>query len=86
MFLPWRNGATEMFVNLGIHSFDEMPRNFIFSFRSRVTASHNQLIFGLCIANCSVYSKLWSWWNSILHIDGHESESAISILAIVEKS
>ena len=41
MFLPWRNSATEMFVNLGIHSFDEMLRIFVFSFRSRVTASHN---------------------------------------------
>ena len=43
MFLPWRKSATEMFENLGIHSFDEMLRIFVFSFRSRVTASHNQL-------------------------------------------
>ena len=57
MFLPWRNSATEMFANLGIHSLDEMLRIFVFSFRSRVTASHNQLIFGL-----------WAWWNSLLHI------------------
>ena len=32
--------------------------NFCFSFRSRVTASHNQLICSLCSAHCSVYSKL----------------------------
>ena len=68
MFLPWRNSVTEMFANLGIHSFDEMLRIFVFSFRSRVTTSHNQLIFGLCTAHCSVYSKLWAWWNSLLHI------------------
>ena len=68
MFLPWRNSATEMFANLSIHSFDEMFRIFVFSFRSRVTASHNQLIFGLYTAHCSVYSKLWAWWNSLLHI------------------
>ena len=68
MFLPWRNSATEIFANLGIHSFDEMLRIFVYSFRSRVTASHNQLIFGLCTAHCSVYSKLWAWWNSLLHI------------------
>ena len=43
MFLPWRNSATEMFVNLGIHSFDEMLK-IVLSFRSWVTASHNQLI------------------------------------------
>ena len=28
MFLPWRNSATEMFVNLEIHSFDKMIRIF----------------------------------------------------------
>ena len=50
MFLPWRNGATKMFVNLGIHCFDEMLRIFVFRFRPRVTASHNQLIFCLCSA------------------------------------
>ena len=38
MFWPWRNSATEMFVNLGIHSFDEMLRIFLFSFCFRVTA------------------------------------------------
>ena len=32
MFLPWRNSATEMFVNLGIHSFDEMLRIFVLAF------------------------------------------------------
>ena len=37
MFLPWRNSATEMFVNLGINSFDQMLRIYIFGFRSRVT-------------------------------------------------
>ena len=68
MFLPWRNSATEMFVNLGIHSFDEMLRIFVFSFLSRVTAAHNRLICSLCSAHCSVYSKLWAWWNSLLHL------------------
>ena len=57
MFLPWCNSATKMFVNLGIHSFDEMLRIF-FSFRSKVSASYNQLICILCSAHCSVYSKL----------------------------
>ena len=58
MFLPWRNSATEMFVNLEIYSFEEMLSIFVFSFRSRVSASHNQLIISLCSAHCSVYSKL----------------------------
>ena len=68
MFLPWCNSATEMFVNLGIYFFDEMPGMFVFSFRSRVTASHSQLICSLCSAHYSVYSKLWAWWNSLLHV------------------
>ena len=68
MFLPWCNSATKMVANLGIHSFDEMLRIFVFSFRSRATALHNQFIFGLCTAHCSVYLKLWAWWNSLLHI------------------
>ena len=68
MFLPWRNSATEMFVNLGINSFDEMLRMYIFGFRSRVTTSYNQLLSSLCSAHCSVYSKLWAWWDSLLYI------------------
>ena len=42
MFLPWCNSATEMFINLEIHSFDEMLRIFVFSFRSGVTESPHQ--------------------------------------------
>ena len=67
MFRSWHNSATEMFVNLRIYSFDEMIRIFVFSFRSRLTASHNQLICSLGSAHCSVYSKRWAWWNSLLH-------------------
>ena len=67
MLLPWRNSA-EMFVNLGINSFDEMLRIYIFGFRSRVTTSHNQLLSSLCRAHCSVYSRLWVWWDSLLYI------------------
>ena len=47
MFLPWRNSATEMLVNLGIHAFDEMLRIFVFGIRSRVSTSHNQLLCNL---------------------------------------
>ena len=32
VFLPWRNSATEMFVNLGIHSLDEMLRFLFLAF------------------------------------------------------
>ena len=53
MFLSWRNSATEMFVNLGINSIDEMLRMYIFGFCSRVTTSY-QLLSSLCSAHCSV--------------------------------
>ena len=39
MTLPWRNSASEMFVNLNIRSFDEMLRIFTFGFMSRVIVS-----------------------------------------------
>ena len=36
MRLPWRNSASEMFVNLNIYSFDEILTKFTFGFMSRV--------------------------------------------------
>ena len=42
MRLPWRNSASEMFVN--VYSFDEMLRIFTFGFMSRVSVSNNQFI------------------------------------------
>ena len=44
MRLPWRNSASEMFVNLNIRSFAEMLRIFTFGFMSRVIVSNNVLI------------------------------------------
>ena len=43
LFMPWRISATEMFVNVEIHYFDEILKNYIFDFCSRVTTSYNQL-------------------------------------------
>ena len=40
--LPWRNSASEMFVNLNIYSSDEKLRIFTFGFMSRVSVSNNQ--------------------------------------------
>ena len=48
MLLPWRNSVTEMFVNLGINSFAEMLRIYMFGLRSRVTTSYNQSLSSLC--------------------------------------
>ena len=57
----------KLFVNLGLHSVDAMISIFTFSFHSRVTASHNQLISSLC-STCSLpyLLKLWVWCNSLL--------------------
>ena len=44
MILPWRNSASEMFANLGIPSFDELLRIFVFGFRSRIIVSTNLFI------------------------------------------
>ena len=41
MGLPWRNSASETFVNFNIRSFDELLRMFVFGFRSRLINSNN---------------------------------------------
>ena len=69
MRLPWRNSASEMFVNLNIRSFDEMLRIFTFVFMSRVIVSNNLLISNIYNSPCRLYSNIWSWWDSILHIN-----------------
>ena len=69
MRLPWRNSASEMFVNLNIHSFDEMLRIFTFGFMSRVIVSNNLLISNIYNSPCRLYSNIWSWWNRLLHIN-----------------
>ena len=44
MILPWRNSASEIIANLGIPSFDELLRIFVFGFRSRIIISNNLFI------------------------------------------
>ena len=69
MRLPWRNRASEMFVNLNIHSFDEMLRIFTFGFMSRFIVSNNLLISNIYNSPCRLYSNIWSWWDRLLHIN-----------------
>ena len=69
MRLPWRNSASEMFVNLNIRSFDEMLRIFTFGFMSRVIVSNNVLISNIYNSPCRLYSNIWSWCDSLLHIN-----------------
>ena len=67
MRLPWRNSASEMFVNLNIRSFDEMLRILNFGFMFRVIVSNNVLIFSIYNSPCRMYSNIWSLWDSLLH-------------------
>ena len=68
MRLPWCNRVSEMFVNLNIRSFDEMLRIFTFGCMSRVIVSNNVLISNINNSPCRLYSNIWSWWDSLLHI------------------
>ena len=69
MRLPWRNSASEMFVNLNIYSFDEMLRIFTFGFMSRVSVSNNQFISSIYNSPCRLYTNIWTWWDNLLHIN-----------------
>ena len=42
--LPIYNSASEGFVNLGILSFGELLRKFVFSFKTRILMSHNSCL------------------------------------------
>ena len=42
--LPKHNSASEMFVNLGILSFGELLKKFVFSLKTRISVSHNSCL------------------------------------------
>ena len=42
--LPKYNSASEMFVNLGILSFGELLRKFVFSLKTQISVSHNSCL------------------------------------------
>ena len=69
MRLPWRNSASEMFVNLSINSFNEMLRIFTFGFMSRVIVSNILLISNIYNSPCRLYFNIWTWWDNLLHIN-----------------
>ena len=62
------NSASEMFFNLNIKSFGELLRVFVHGFRSRITISRNFMLSSICNSSCSVYSKLWAWWRTLLYV------------------
>ena len=55
MRLPWRNSASEIFVNLSINSLNEMLRIFTFGFMSRLIVSKNLFILNIYNSSCRLY-------------------------------
>ena len=41
---------------------------FTFGFMSRVIVSNNVLISNIYNSPCRLYSNIWSWWDSLLHM------------------
>ena len=83
MGLPWRNSASEMFVNLNIRSFDELLRMFVFGFRSRIINSNNLLISSIYKSTCRIYSSMWTWWDNLLYIFNSENAYTYSLTYVL---
>ena len=60
------NSASEMFVNLGILSFGELWRKFVFSLKTRISVSHNSCLQSIYNSEIPLFSKIWAWWDVIL--------------------
>ena len=66
--LPKYNSASEMIVNLGILSFGELLRKFVFSLNTRISVSHNSCLQSIYNSKILLFSKIWAWWDVILTI------------------
>ena len=67
--LPKYNNASEMFVNLGILSFGELLRKFVFNLKTRISVSHNSIMQSIIYnSEIPLFSKIWAWWDVILTI------------------
>ena len=66
--LPKYNSASEMFVNLGILSFGELLRKFVFRFKTHISVSHNSCQQSIYNSDILLYSKICAWWDVILPI------------------
>ena len=58
--IPKYNSASEMFVCLNIPSFKELLRKYVYSYRSRLLASHNCILLSMCssVVPRSVFSYM----------------------------
>ena len=67
-FFPKLNSASEMYVNLNIMSFGELPRKYVYSFRLRMGVSLNCIIDNIYSSNVPLHSDIWAWLHSILTV------------------
>ena len=66
--LPKYNSASEMFVCLNIPSLGELQRKSINGFITRLKSTDNSIVNSLINSSLPLYSKIWSWWKSIVFI------------------
>ena len=65
----YNNGASEMCVSsLNIMSYGELHRKYLYSFRSRLSASLNCIIDNIYSSNVPLHSDISAWWHSILTV------------------
>ena len=62
------NSASEMCVCLNIMSFSELLRNYLYSFRLRLSSSLNSIINNIYMSIVPLYSNIWAWWHTILTV------------------
>ena len=56
--LPNHNSASDMFVKLNIHSFRELLRKYVYSFRGRLKISDNIIIHGIYLSQFLLQSGI----------------------------
>ena len=49
-----------MFVNLGILSFGELLRKFVFSLKTQISVSHNSCLQNIYNSEIPLFSKIWA--------------------------
>ena len=57
-----------MFVNLGILSFGELLRKFVFILKTQISVSHNSCLQSIYNSEIPLFSQIWAWWDVILTI------------------
>ena len=56
--LPKYNSASEMYINLGILSFGELFRNFVISFKTRISVFYNSCLQSIYNSEILLFSKI----------------------------